>query len=34
VFDDYMGRIYPLLIENVRRVRRGQPPLNVVERTG
>jgi len=34
VFDDYMGRIYPLLIENVRRVRRNQPPLNVVERTG
>lgn len=31
VFDDYMGRIYPLLIENVRRVRGGQRPLNFVE---
>jgi phosphoglycerate dehydrogenase-like enzyme len=31
VFDDYMGRIYPLLIENIRRVRSGRRPLNVVE---
>lgn len=31
VFDGYMGRIWPLLIENVHRIRAGQRPLNVVE---
>lgn len=30
VFDDYMGRVWPLLIQNVQRLREGRRPLNLV----